>query len=152
MINRFTDGLPAQLAFFIRASRVSTLRGCLHVAKTGEAHGYRTVDITSVSAMNKPFKPTDDYKTSQRTCYKCNGQGHIKPNCKWNGVDPKMPNVQCQLCDQFGHSAKYCIINPVCKVKPNDTKCQICDDITHTAKQCMQLKDQGLRAQRTSQT
>lgn len=46
LINRYTDGLPTQLAFFVRASRVTSYRECLHVSQTGGAHGYRQ-DVNS---------------------------------------------------------------------------------------------------------
>ena len=41
MTNRFIAGLPPQLAFFVRAGRVSLFRDALQSAKIGEAHGYR---------------------------------------------------------------------------------------------------------------
>ena len=40
MTFKFIDGLPSQLAFFVRAGRVDTLRDALHSAKLGDAHGY----------------------------------------------------------------------------------------------------------------
>ena len=41
MLNKFISGLPSQLAFFVRAGRVESLRDALQSAKIGEAHGYR---------------------------------------------------------------------------------------------------------------
>ena len=118
MVTRFTNGLPNQLAFFVRASRATNFRECLHIAKTGEAHGYRSVD-TSVTAAAKPVQsqvpnqPQNAHPQRKvRCCYKCQGSGHIKPNCLWTGQGGKHPDVICQLCDQKGHSAKNCVLNP----------------------------------------
>ncbi|OWF48139.1 hypothetical protein KP79_PYT01247 [Mizuhopecten yessoensis] len=46
--------------------------------------------------------------SNRRTCYKCKGQDHIKANCKWNGKRSSNPDVQCQICDQFGHATSVC--------------------------------------------
>lgn len=50
MINKFIEGLPAQLAFFVRVSRCTTFRDTLQVAKTGEACGFRGSPSTSSSS------------------------------------------------------------------------------------------------------
>ena len=42
MSNKFINGLPSQLAFFVRASCIHNFRDALHSAKIGEAHGYRS--------------------------------------------------------------------------------------------------------------
>ena len=41
MTNKFIAGLPPQLAFFVRAGRVSSIQDALQSAKIGQAHGYR---------------------------------------------------------------------------------------------------------------
>ena len=45
----------------------------------------------------------------QRSCYKCGGLGHMKVKCKWSGEGQKAPNTMCQMCGQYGHSARNCI-------------------------------------------
>ena len=51
MLNKFISGLPSQLAFFVRAGRVESLRDALQSAKIGEAHGYRVqISDSSVPA------------------------------------------------------------------------------------------------------
>ena len=49
MSNKFINGLPSQLAFFVRAGRINNFREALHSAKIGEAHGYRVHATTSVA-------------------------------------------------------------------------------------------------------
>ena len=39
MSNKFINGLPSQLAFFVRAGCKHNFRDALHSAKIGEAHG-----------------------------------------------------------------------------------------------------------------
>ncbi len=56
MLMKFVDGLPQQLAFFIRAGRVNTFREALHFAKLGEAHGYRSQN-SIVGAATGPSQP-----------------------------------------------------------------------------------------------
>ena len=41
MSNKFINGLPSQLAFFVHAGRINNFREALYSAKIGEAHGYR---------------------------------------------------------------------------------------------------------------
>jgi hypothetical protein len=116
MLHRFVAGLPAQLAFFVRAGRVDSLREALHVAKIGEAHGYRTVTQLTTAAVGKPSDTKlPDHQSNKRgpkICFKCDGPHHIKPKCNWTGEGMKSPGVRCQLCDQFGHTAKSCLTNP----------------------------------------
>lgn len=50
MLHRFIEGLPDQLAFFVRAGRVHSLRDALHTAKIGEAHGALWVKGSSLNA------------------------------------------------------------------------------------------------------
>ena len=46
--------------------------------------------------------------SSSRSCYACLGQGHVRRNCNWNGVQPANPNDICQICFQSGHQALQC--------------------------------------------
>ena len=53
MFNRFISGLPSQLAFFVRADRVESLRDALQSANIGEAQGYR-VQASAVTFSSIP--------------------------------------------------------------------------------------------------
>lgn len=171
MTNKFVNGLPSQLAFFIRAGRIDTFRDALHSAKIGEAHGYR--DHTQVPSVPTPSDtpqlpvpvPTPvnaltpatsahqgRYRKPQpRVCYSCSGSGHIKSRCNWNGVGSPEPASQCQLCYQKGHIAPSC--KKLAKShtpKPTDI-CQLCSSSGHTARDCSALNPQGLGTTPNSQ-
>lgn len=140
MIHRFIEGLPDQLAFFIRASNVQSLRDALHMAK-----------MNTAASNPKPRQTVSE----QRSCYKCEGAGHLKSKCNWTGQGQKSMKTQCQLCYQLGDSAKYCRVNPLKKKLDEsniqqEVKCQICEG-SHTAKDCPQLNLSGLGPMRTFQ-
>jgi hypothetical protein len=156
IISKFIQGLPDQLAFFVRASRTTSYRDALHSAKIGEAHGYRTVHYSSfayakndlvTNALHVPAAPSSNNgqskprpRTPRGSCYKCLGRGHFQNTCNWNGFDKADGEIQCQLCDQNGHNAKCCIKNPCAKRTTNSSStCQLCGIDGHTAKQCEQL-------------
>ena len=44
-------------------------------------------------------------------CFKCQGPGHRRNVCKWNGSKSSQPATQCQLCEQFGHLATDCVLH-----------------------------------------
>lgn len=139
LIFKFIQGLPHQLAFFVRAGQVSSFREALHSAKIGEAHGYRshttTYNVGSVTPQPvKPprtnHQPWDRSGGNKRTCFLCQGQGHIKSACNWTGVG-SITQAKCQLCFQSGHIA----VNCKTLVSSNET-CQLCNTSGHTARKC----------------
>lgn len=157
MTNKFVNGLPSQLAFFIRAGRIDTFRDALHSAKIGEAHGYRVhTQVPSVpnpsdtpqlhvpvpTQVNALTPATSEhqgrYRKPQprsRVCYSCSGAGHFKSRCNWNGVGSPEPTVNCQLCLQKGHAAPSCKKLKTQTPKPNNI-CQLCASAGHTAREC----------------
>lgn len=42
---------------------------------------------------------------STSTCHRCNGPGHIQRKCLWTGHRTALPDVLCQICNQYGHNA-----------------------------------------------
>ena len=102
MITRFTNGPPNQLAFFNRASRATNFKECLHIAKIGEAHGYRSVDTFVAAAVKSeqyqlPDRPRNTYRQRKVRCF-TNVRAAF--NCQWTGQGGKHRDVICQLCDQ----------------------------------------------------
>ena len=78
IISKFIQGLPVQLAFFVRASRTTSYGDALHSAKIGEAHGYRSVNTLNINAISSmPPSPGTVTSTQPQTrrpttvCYKC---------------------------------------------------------------------------------
>lgn len=78
-----------QLAFFVRAGHVNSLREAFHDAKIGEAHGYRnnemltTVAVQTTTTVNnrssqrgilKHYLQSDSRK-KPKVCFRC--EGHI---------------------------------------------------------------------------
>ena len=180
MTFKFIDGLPPQLAFFIRAGRVLTLRDALHSAKLGEAHGYRSHTTTTTTTTCTPTQdqvqilsqrvqalevnsvaPKTSNQTTNKpsrksgkpkiTCFKCSGPGHVKRSCNWNGDRDSQPETCCQLCDQMGHAASFCVKLPRKHPKQLKENCQLCSSDTHIAKDCPQLNPSGLGSPRGSQ-
>lgn len=179
MTNKFISGLPAQLAFFVRAGRVESLRDALQSAKIGEAHGYRQYNLTTSTISHASaaagsvqqqldeitkrldelsrtsshpeghVQPTKGPVTS-RVCYRCKGEKHIKTKCNWDGQGEPSPSTKCQLCFQMGHGAPHCKkLNS--HTETVETTCQICNQPDHTAVRCPQLNRKGLGTERTSQ-
>ena len=193
MTNKFIARLPPQLAFFVRAARVSSFRDALQSAKIGEAHGYRqsqgppavvppvstttnTVNAASDSVQMQLdnitqtlntilIKPSTAFRTdtqpskynqqpgpSHRTCFRCKGPYHVKSRCNWDGQGEASPNIQCQLCSQWGHDAPRCVrLSGQLAGTVSPDKCQLCQQPEHTAAQCPQLNKSGLGTVRTSQ-
>ena len=178
MTNKFIAGLPSQLAFFVRAGRVTSFRDALQSAKIGEAHGYRhvqgppaataeTVNAASDSVQKqldqitrsldtlinkRPSQSTgtNPQQRNSRSCFKCKGRNHIKVRCNWNGTGESSPEIQCQICSQWGHCAPACIKLHVPQTQGVST-CQLCGQSSHTASQCPQLNQPGLGTMRNSQ-
>lgn len=129
--NKFIQGLPDKLAFFVRASRPSSYRDALNSAKIGEAHGYRTVPMDlattcivsgtdlavnpSVASVSHTQSRNGVRPRHRVVCHKCSGSGHIQRICNWNGNESGLDtSTVCQLCDQNGHGAKFCLKNLKC--------------------------------------
>ena len=177
MTFKFIDGLPSQLAFFVRAGRVDTLRDALHSAKLGEAHGYRShnatqtvatqdslssltqrvqaLELNNVTSRQKDQSVNSNSKTRvpnrpKGACFKCTRAGHLKCSCNWNGNGQPHPDTRCQLCRQMGHLASFCLkLTP--KTVTRQENCQLCSSDSHTAKECPQLNARGLGSPRGSQ-
>ena len=158
MLIKFVEGLPHQLAFFVRAGNPANLQQALLSAKTGEAYGYRVqalpamaVTVPTVTTAREADQQTSDaalasqlklltdqvaaltvqvdkkgqreyrgprrpqigqqnQRQDDRTCFACGGKAHIKRNCNFvqdNGLSA-CPATQCQVCEQWGHSALSC--------------------------------------------
>lgn len=41
-------------------------------------------------------------------CAQCHGRGHSDHDCRWNREGRLTPDVKCQICKQFGHTAVKC--------------------------------------------
>lgn len=58
LMNNFVEGLPHQLAFYVRAGRCSTFTDTVTAAKTGETFGYCQVPPSAAAIHTQP-SPSD---------------------------------------------------------------------------------------------
>ena len=185
IMTKFINGLPSQLAFFVRASNPQTSEEALTSARSGDAFGYRreptielrhtspqcaschqnyvpsvvdhSLDGITVNAVHnqhvtnhgahnsqeedrpphrqnsRPHErqpPQHQYSTQQRPqgnqrqqrqrgrplnrekfCVSCQCNGHDRFSCNLVPHARPKSHIQCQLCNQFGHGARFCIQN-----------------------------------------
>lgn len=73
------------------------------------------------------------------SCYNCNGNGHTKRYCNWNGTGNVCPDVACQICKQMGHTALQCL--KFCyQDKHTNEICQLCFQVGHVAANCKKFQ------------
>ena len=65
-------------------------------------------DIITKLSLSSGHEMNMQTQRSPPKCYSCQGIGHTRRNCQWNGTGAPAPNIQCQLCNQSGHSAACC--------------------------------------------
>ena len=185
IMTKFINGLPTQLAFFVRASNPQTSEEALASARSGDAFGYRrepTPHVQRVSSQcsschqiyatncvdhefdsftanavrnqhisnngthhnleedRPPHRqnpiphdrqtPQHQYSTQQRPqgnqrqqhqrgrpqhrekfCVSCQCNGHDRFSCNLVPHARPKSHIQCQLCYQFSHGARFCIQN-----------------------------------------
>lgn len=68
IISRFVNGLPSQLAFFVRARNITNLTDALTSAKLGEAYGYRH-DDSGFAVTRRTIRDETPEKTKDREQY-----------------------------------------------------------------------------------
>ena len=92
-----------------------------------------------------PQNQTSNVPRRNFPCFNCNGVGHVKKYCNWNGTGNFSPQSTCQLCSQNGHVALQC--RQFKQVKQGNQitsiKCQICTKAGHTAKECFQFQQEN---------
>ena len=160
MISKFVAGLPHQLAFFVRAGRIQTFRDALHMAKTGEAHGYRAENATASAATPSVNTPSvniqaellkitqrlNDMDTAQRqrTQQPRTVQADMDNTASRPGDQRRRPPVSgvqynkrftCYHCSGEGHAKSRCQWTGRGPKTP-DIQCQLCFLNGHAAKFC----------------
>lgn len=76
------------------------------------------------------------------SCYNCNGDGHTKRYCNWNGTGRVCSDVACQICKQMGHTALQCL--KFCYQDKNTNEvCQLCFQVGHVAANCQNCQSNG---------
>ena len=166
---KFIEGLPAQLAFFVRAGCPANLSDALQASKMGEAYGYRVQTMSPLLASNHAELPTVPYETSvnqlatqvsqltqavdklttQKTSQYNNGQrgrgrgrGGQQTRGRGGQQAAQPGQVTCYQCQGLNHYRNECNQVQDAPSKP-DTQCQLCEQYGHDAPYCRQLQQQG---------
>ena len=163
MILKFINSLPAQLAFFVRAGKVSSYREALQSAKIGEAHGYRQSNPLPVSsssvnaahankdsmqlqidAINKRLdqlyfpvaeQPTEqDKKPTRGSGTRTTRSGNLD-----NTRNQNSRSRSCYKCSGHGHMQRYCNWTGQGD-RSLSTVCQLCAQNGHAASNCKTLQ------------
>ncbi|GFO36721.1 retrotransposon gag protein [Plakobranchus ocellatus] len=136
LLARFVDGLPPDLALFVRAGHPSSPEIALSAARNGEAYGYRqqspapqprcaaaatsrsSDDIVALrrelrqfsdqvrSLVISPPRPQGPQENGPRVSRPPQARRSDPPN---SGPPP----IQCQLCGRVGHVARTCRSRPL---------------------------------------
>ena len=149
---KFIQGLPAQLAFFVRAGNPADVHAAQTSAKMGEAFGYRvthgmTGDVATLAAASREDSSDRVTKLKQnvnklgdtierllaspcRAHYNSTNTGQI-----YNGLGSSVNNQRvCFNCIAMGHLKRWCNLASG-QGDPNST-CQLCFQRGHRATQC----------------
>jgi len=145
MTIKFINSLPAQLAFFVRAGRVTSYRDALQSAKIGEAHGYRqeptapalyksasvpeVVAAAAVTSVNRDLQ--EQVKLLNRRLDDLSTRGGNRP------IRDRSERT-CYKCSGKDHIKTKCNWNGQGEKEPNTT-CQLCHQKGHSAIKCNTL-------------
>lgn len=144
---KFIEGLPSQLAFFVRAGNPDDVHAALTSAKLGEAYGYRalpTVD-TLVGCAASPTTPnvgnvaaaqsgqsTRLDRLEQKVDKLCSRLENMSSLTPIPGQPRK--KLTCHACKGAGHIKRVC--NWARGQCDPQTQCQLCEQFGHTSKNC----------------
>lgn len=160
IISKFVNGLPHQLAFFVRAGKAQTLQDVLQSAKIGEAYGYRTQRpvISPTMNMNLPVNAistttegriTDQLaEISKRLDHLEMGRG--RPATRQPRSPATRSERECFRCGAPGHFERQCNWSGEGSKRP-DLQCQICNQKGHAARRCKLITENSYPAQENSQ-
>lgn len=163
LTSKFINGLPEQLAFFVRAGNPRCLQDAYQQAKLGEAYGYRTsgasVSVSRPSNADGPG-PQCSAAMTQKT-----GRSEDITSLlgqlvdRMDRLEASMPSrstrgkyidreasarngIVCFQCRGQGHRKSECLWTGSGRSAPNTT-CQICQQRGHSAGVCKKLKNSG---------
>lgn len=156
---KFIQGLPHQLAFFVRAGNPADISAALTSAKMGEAYGYRspvntaigtaggTIGVQTVAAAARTDTSSDRIQALEKTVLSLGDKlGKLltsdKPQTQTNnsslsGRDPQQR--VCFSCNAGGHLKRRC--NLAVGSGDPSVQCQLCSQWGHTGKQCRLFVD-----------
>lgn len=153
---KFIEGLPSQLAFFVRAGNPEDINAALTAAKLGEAYGYRALPTTtetvpggaipapvsSVSAA-QPGSNTRLNELERKMDKLCSQFEQF--NSRSNERSPRQ--FVCHACKGAGHIKRHC--NWARGQNEPKTQCQLCEQFGHRASNCANNSGNGMNPRDT---
>lgn len=151
IVLKFIEGLPSQLAFFVRAGNPEDINAALTAAKLGEAYGYRAsptatetvpggatpVPMPSVSAV-QPSSNTrlnDLERKMDRLC------SQFEQFTTTKNRDKSPRQFSCHACKGAGHVKRFC--NWARGQSEPKIQCQLCEQFGHRAINCGTCNNSG---------
>ncbi len=150
---RFVDGLPDQLAFFVRAGHPQSCIEALNAAKSGEAYGYRKLlpSFPHVAAAQPVYHPPpipspEMSQLQNQVAHLTQELTNLRHKSQQQQTLPRRSNPthysqdgasECDKCHGRGHGQDTCNWNGSGQLRPN-LKCQVCFQFGHGALKCLQ--------------
>ena len=145
---KFIQGLPAQLAFFVRAGNPSDIHTAMTSAKMGEAYGYRASPLPdssnlTVGTVSAAHSTSDNQrinsleKSVQTLCSKLDSI-LVKNDCS-SETSVRERKRSCFTCKGQGHIKRACNWKQTLSADPT-ALCTLCSQYGHAANDC---KHQG---------
>ena len=139
IVLKFIEGLPSQLAFFVRAGNPEDIHAALTAANLGEVYGYRAspspagFDIPPAASSVAAVQSSDRLKVlEQRLDKLCTEFDKV---CLMNSKEPyHNKKSTCHACKGAGHIKRYC--NWARGNSEPNTQCQLCEQFGHRAVNC----------------
>ena len=146
LLLKFIQGLPAQLAFFVRAGNPSDINAAMTSAKMGEAYGYRlspvpessnltvgTVAAAHSSSDNQRINALE--KSVQTLCSKLDSLLVQHERSGDNSPSIHERKRSCFACKGQGHIKRVCNWKQTRSANPI-ALCNICSQYGHAANDC----------------
>ncbi|MES9971179.1 MAG: hypothetical protein ABW092_14180 [Candidatus Thiodiazotropha sp.] len=154
---KFIEGLPPQLAFFVRAGNPADVQAALLSAKMGEAYGYRTT--TGLGATPAPAAaPVAAVTTQSEELNRLQQQvqdlsKQLKDLAVNKNNNPRVPTSRrdrtCFSCAGVGHVKSRCNWNSDSGPSDPSMTCQICSQTGHGALCCVSYKGNSVQGNLT---
>lgn len=158
LMNKFVEGLPQQLAFYVRAGRCTSFADTLTAAKTGEAFGYRqtpastaAIRTQSASDVSMNFIVKELSRLSTAVQHLATQEYGGQPPQRLDPAPQQSANSKCCFrCRGVGHVQRACALKDGGVSDPN-SQCPFCSQFGHNAASCMFTKSENSRAPRRDQ-
>ena len=157
LMNKFVEGLPHQLAFYVRVGRCYTFADTLTAAKTGQAFGYRQVQPTTAAIRTQPSSDMN-FVVQELSRLSTAVQQLALPDSHGRQLSQRMDSApqhpvqskSCFRCGGIGHVQRARALKADGISNPT-SQCPYCSQFGHNANSCMFAKPENPRAPRRDQ-